>query len=742
MIPSSKEVYLKIFLFILCFHRIDMLNENVSAKNNTEVINENLSENIQKIIKSVTSQNESHHDSGDNVMLTIKNDTNSDKDHIDRNQHNILSEDMSFILKQIRSGIKKIDNTECVEHLINAIDGFGQRKQWAIAMFDSSVKIPTGVEYGVTYQFGNFDQCMDITTDKIADGVAIKPKYCLADVVVEGYNVRSMASRHYVETNSTLVHWGVCIPESCSSRDVELYLSIATGYQNISVTTDKCTVNEPLRIGTGDIIFASVLISFALMVLVSTCYHVFLIYRPIPLKGRSNGCFEMITKSFSIVENLHKMGKPSSDELGLGCVNGIKALSMLLIVASHALLFMVGGPVQNTEFYESQSTQLQNAVLLNSPLLVDSFLLLSGFLFTRLIMLELNKRKGQVNFLLLYIFRYIRLTPAYFAMIMMYLTWLPKLGSGPLWNSRIGIERERCEESWWLNILYINNYIGSYKICMFQSWYLATDTQLFILAPILLYPLWRWRRVGSVILGAAVVISTIFPFAWTSIHKLDPTFLAFQDEVQDLATNEFFVTSYVKTHMRATAYLFGILTGYLVHVMQEKEIRLSKFQSLFLWLVSLAVGGLSMFTVTIFYHKGYEFSNLENSLYAGLHRLGWSIFTSWLLLSCVMGYAGPLKSFFTSRALAPISRLTYCAYLSNGLVELYQAGTLRTPKYMSVINLFGETLSHLCLTFIAALVLCLLFESPIHGIEKIFLRRDAQKQKKQEQTPSTSEESA
>lgn len=55
----------------------------------------------------------------------------------------------------------------------------------------------------------------------------------------------------------------------------------------------------------------------------------------------------------------------------------------------------------------------------------------------------------------------------------------------------------------------------------------------------------------------------------------------------------------------------------------------------------------------------------------------------------------------------------------------------------------GETLSHTCLTFLAALILCLLFESPIHGIEKIFLRKEAVKREKHS-TPSmsTSEESA
>lgn len=46
------------------------------------------------------------------------------------------------------------------------------------------------------------------------------------------------------------------------------------------------------------------------------------------------------------------MVKESSDDLGLSCLNGIKAIAMIFIITSHALVFMVGGPVQNSEFFE------------------------------------------------------------------------------------------------------------------------------------------------------------------------------------------------------------------------------------------------------------------------------------------------------------------------------------------------------------------------------------------------------
>lgn len=64
-------------------------------------------------------------------------------------------------------------------------------------MYDSSVKSPVGIEFGVDHQLGNYDQCMGIKSDFIADGVSIKPKYCLLDVNVDGYSIRNAATRHH-----------------------------------------------------------------------------------------------------------------------------------------------------------------------------------------------------------------------------------------------------------------------------------------------------------------------------------------------------------------------------------------------------------------------------------------------------------------------------------------------------------------------------------------------------------------
>lgn len=80
-------------------------------------------------------------------------------------------------------------------------------------MFDASAKLPSGIEHGAVYQFGNFDECMAATAaepfaaqqpDVVIssrrggdDSTAVQPQYCLAEVQAVGYTVRVAANRHY-----------------------------------------------------------------------------------------------------------------------------------------------------------------------------------------------------------------------------------------------------------------------------------------------------------------------------------------------------------------------------------------------------------------------------------------------------------------------------------------------------------------------------------------------------------------
>lgn len=142
---------------------------------------------------------------------------------------------------------------------------------------------------------------------------------------------------------------------------------------------------------------------------------------------------------------------------------------------------------------------------------VDSFFFMSGLLTCWVGLPELQKRNGKLNVLFMYLHRYIRLTPMLGFVMLFVLSIIKVFGNGPLWPMYLKIAAINCEENWWQNLLYIQNYAGNKHIvsfsspenqqniilfpqCLGQSWYLAIDFQLFLISPLILYGFWRWGK--------------------------------------------------------------------------------------------------------------------------------------------------------------------------------------------------------------------------------------------------------
>lgn len=65
--------------------------------------------------------------------------------------------------------------------------------------------------------------------------------------------------------------------------------------------------------------------------------------------------------------------------------------------------------------------------------------------------------------------------------------------------------------------------------CMFQSWYLSADTQLFILAPLVLYPMWKYSKFGYGLLTTLTFMSILIPLFVTYSNDYDPSLLPYAE---------------------------------------------------------------------------------------------------------------------------------------------------------------------------------------------------------------------
>ncbi|CAB3229224.1 unnamed protein product [Arctia plantaginis] len=639
--------------------------------------------------------------------------------HVEESPDYASSVVLASDLLSLTSAVASVKETACREQGYKFLDGLIMNRRWALKMFDASAKSPQGLLFGSSYHLGNFDECVAIQ-DPGDNGVTIEGQYCLATIK---WRQNQKTNKTRTGRGETL-RWAVCVPSTCHANSVESFVSSVLAHTvgnttGVVVSDNDCYTRRPMTITSLDVAYLSVILLFITILLFSTLFEIYIIYC-----GKSK---ESVTQSliisFSIINNMKKIiSTKQHNTLGLECITGIKTLGMIFIIAGHACMFIASGPVMDADAWDRLVRAPANAFMLNNTLLVDTFLMLSAFLFSRLLLIELDKRRGKLNVIPILVFRYIRVTPAYLVVILFYMTWLPKIGEGPLWQDRLLLEQQRCMDSWWTNLLYINNYVNTDKMCMFQSWYLSVDTQLFFIAPIFIYSLWKWRKFGPALISVAIIISLIIPSLITYRDKLDPTLLFYAKEFTDIISNFYFNEAYIKTHMKMIIYFMGILTGYILHRIQTENYQFSYLMKTFAWIISVILGSVTTFSVTIFYQEWYQYSELEAAVYISLHKLAWGIVNGWLIIACATGNGGILGRLLTWKFLAPFSRLTFCAYLVNGIVELYYVGELRHPLHITFFTVMATGVSHVVLTFLLALFLCLTFESPLHGIEKILLR--------------------
>lgn len=204
-------------------------------------------------------------------------------------------------------------------------------------------------------------------------------------------------------------------------------------------------------------------------------------------------------------------------EADLMCLHGIRVITMTWMIVNHTYLF--GGffvlwahrrLIDIAEWPKSVSFQL----VLNGWLTVETYFFLSAAIIVLNVMPLMKSKRFSY---LPYIFhRLVRLLPAYTGLVALNFLW-PLISSGPVWLVKgKSFIQTPCENYLWTNFLFINNWIWPEKQvsllkqtrshiglklfptnccifsqCMVHTWFLSADFQLYLLAPIVVYLLYR-----------------------------------------------------------------------------------------------------------------------------------------------------------------------------------------------------------------------------------------------------------
>ncbi|KAJ3438359.1 o-acyltransferase [Anaeramoeba flamelloides] len=431
---------------------------------------------------------------------------------------------------------------------------------------------------------------------------------------------------------------------------------------------------------------------------------------------------------FSLIKNVRRLF--SQYPSPINAFNSIRTLSMLWIILGHTYSFMLYFPVFNyahvLEIFQRWSLQ----IIFAAEFGVDSFFFMSGFL-ACYSMFKSLQRINKIPVHLAYLHRFLRLAPTLMFCLFINLFLGVHMGAGPIWPPFVNSTRKGCDKYWWTNLLFINNwYPKKFKEeCFGHTWYLANDFQFFIIALVLIWILWKWRKTGISIILSLIGGSILYKILISRHYNLSVDVLDQTDSYWDWI--------YEKPMSRIDVYLVGILVCLIVWDKNSKnsyfikKIKVPFTLRHLIFAASLTLIGLTSFGPYGIYKKNPDhWSESLHIFYLSCSRIGFVIGLSGLVVLWINGYYKPLSSLLSAKFWTPLARLTYCAYLMHPTIIFIFLNNQKYPIYLSNIVVIVHYLAILPVSYIVSLIITLCVESPLMNFEKMFFEWLNSKKKK------------
>ncbi|KAL3271387.1 hypothetical protein HHI36_021871 [Cryptolaemus montrouzieri] len=596
---------------------------------------------------------------------------------------------------------------ETKEKMIESFDKHKDcRKQYdkdifsRIKMKDASSKfVFGGILDGNFFDLGYYDECLNIKNDELA----IYGKYCLASLPLteiehlfpKSYDAINVSRKRLEESKKRVpelrvvgsdplqvgYHFGICVPDKCTIDDLKEIYPLLTIDESLCYSKTQTS-----EMNAGAIISLVVVGVVVLITVLSTIYDIINEYQETGIKHEA-------LIAFSLYSNGRKLLRSSKNPDQLLCLNGLKALSMAWVVLGHTYANVgVSAATDNIVFLSDWMDDAKNMLIISGTLSVDTFFTVGGLLtvYTFMKTENFDLKESFKAVPLMYLHRYLRLTPAVAILVLLYGTGLLSyISDGPRWGSIQDLLINGCSEYWWSALLYIQNYENVQNLCMSQTWYLSVDMQLFLLSPFIMIPLKKWPKYVMLLMCGLMVMGIAIPFYIGYSNKLSGLLL---NSEQPSFTYQY----YFKTHARFGPYVIGMFTGYLIYNMKKvkKPLKFSMIFISFLWVLTLAI------LITCIFDGFHLVKHTDNALadgfYLGFNRSVWSCAVSLLILLCVFGNGGPVNWFLSLPVFQFLSKISYSIYLIHyGLITIANVSA-RDTFHFNNFNVILQFLVILC----------------------------------------------
>ncbi|XP_065085856.1 O-acyltransferase like protein [Ochlerotatus camptorhynchus] len=419
-------------------------------------------------------------------------------------------------------------------------------------------------------------------------------------------------------------------------------------------------------------------------------------------------CAELLL-SFSVVTNFQSICDKNVGNDTIPSIHGLRAISMLWVILGHTMI-VVFKYSDNMELRKVVEKEVLFQAILNGAYSVDTFFFISGFLVSYIYFRTNAKGKlekltqgvneftaGTYHFFGLVGYRFVRLTAPYLYVLGVVEVVMRYLEQNSVFEPPTQ-DHINCPKYWWRNIMYVNTLFPVEQMCMLWSWYLADDTQFYIIGAIILIIAVRHFKFAAGMLTVFMISS------WATT-----AYIAFSNNHMPNADDPFalFDKIYDKPWTRLGPYLVGMCVGWILFRTNCK-ISMSKVVVISGWTASTV-----MMLYLLFGLFNTTLTQLAAAAYSSLSHTAWAMACAWVIIACSTGHGGWVNNLLSAPLLYPFSRVTYCAYLVHPIVNRIYAMESDSPIHMSPNSLTTLYLGQVVSSYVLAFLVSLSFEAPV-----------------------------
>ncbi|KAG5341008.1 NRF6 protein, partial [Acromyrmex heyeri] len=633
----------------------------------------------------------------------------------------------------IASRASLLGSATCATELRDFLDAVDQRILWGLKTLDSSGELKSGFLYGNNFWLGSRSQCFDImnktpfarqymlNNTRYRDPQDEFPPFQL-NYFVAYIRHNSTLQYHINMLTEDLITLGLCLPASCSTNNISFILEgifrdrillindLYSADLNLIQIKNLNDNHQWLLNGATPFICVGLVLTIALMIS-GTVYDIFIYQTYLKTMTKTvnvENAVEMqmtdlsssreksrignVLMCFSIYTSTKMIFNTKFGTEEITVVHGIRFLTMVWIITVHSIYYLL-------EYFDNKIQAMRLLDSLPIQVISNTYFFLSGFLLAYTY-LKNKIDKEQINPI-----NYKEKINEFFVRIMKrYIRYIyANINKDDYCNNYYYYTNYYCNKLF-KNKRYPKS-IHNTSICLSWNWYLSNDMQFYVIGLALLILSTVYFYVAVVILSTILIASVILSGYISYIYEYVPTL----DEQYRLVD-----VLYFPPWIRIGPYIIGMITGYIIRRF-NKKIVLKKNIVILCWTLGAACNIMVLFGL---YEQ--QISVLSAAIYVALSRTVWAIGIAWIVIMCYTEHGDIVKKLLSCKIWIPLSRLTYCAYLSNPFIMYSIHLHSETSIHFELLSITAMIIGCFVISYFCAYALYLMAESPYILLMRMF----------------------